>query len=85
MNVTVFGIGYVGLVQAEVLADAGHDVCCIDVDEKKVENLKEGIIPIHEPGLTPLVEENHREDRLQFTIDGAQGEARGECQYIADV
>ena len=42
MKVTVFGIGYVGLVQAAVLAEVGHDVLCIDVDEKKVENLKKG-------------------------------------------
>ena len=55
MKVTVFGIGYVGLVQAAVLAEVGHDVLCIDVDENKVENLKKGIIPIFEPGLTPLV------------------------------
>ncbi len=44
MNVTVFGIGYVGLVQAAVLAEVGHDVCCVDVDAQKVENLKNGII-----------------------------------------
>lgn len=49
MKVTVFGIGYVGLVQAAVLAEVGHDVLCIDVDENKVENLKKGIIPIFEP------------------------------------
>ena len=60
MKVTVFGIGYVGLVQAAVLAEVGHDVLCVDVDATKVENLKKGIIPIYEPGLTPLVQENHR-------------------------
>lgn len=45
MKVTVFGIGYVGLVQAAVLAEVGHDVMCIDIDENKVENLKKGIFP----------------------------------------
>ncbi|NVJ49943.1 MAG: UDP-glucose 6-dehydrogenase, partial [Gammaproteobacteria bacterium] len=58
MKVTVFGIGYVGLVQGAVLASVGHDVLCVDVDQQRVDNLKQGIIPIYEPGLTPLVEEN---------------------------
>ena len=49
MKVTVFGIGYVGLVQAAILASVGHDVVCVDVDEEKVANLKKGIIPIYEP------------------------------------
>ncbi|WP_268647355.1 3-hydroxyacyl-CoA dehydrogenase NAD-binding domain-containing protein, partial [Escherichia coli] len=69
MKVTVFGIGYVGLVQAAVLAEVGHDVMCIDVDERKVENLKKGNIPIFEPGLTPLVQQNYEAGRLHFTTD----------------
>lgn len=83
MKVTVFGIGYVGLVQAAVLADVGHDVMCIDVDAKKVENLKKGEIPIFEPGLTPLVKKNFEEGRLQFSTDAEQGVHHGEMQYIA--
>lgn len=83
MKVNVFGIGYVGLVQAAVLADAGHDVYCVDVDEARVENLKKGIIPIYEPGLTPLVEHNYQEGRLHFTTDAAEGVAHGEIQFIA--
>ncbi len=83
MKVTVFGIGYVGLVQAAVLASVGHDVMCVDVDEKKVENLKKGIIPIYEPGLTPLVVENHEAGRLNFTTSAADGVAHGEIQFIA--
>lgn len=51
MNLTVFGIGYVGLVQAAVLAEVGHEVVCVDIDEKKVERLNQGLIPIFEPGL----------------------------------
>lgn len=73
MKVTVFGIGYVGLVQAAVLAEVGHDVLCIDVDENKVENLKKGKIPIFEPGLTPLVMSNYESGRLKFSTDAAQG------------
>ncbi len=83
MKVTVFGIGYVGLVQAAVLADAGHHVMCVDIYETKIENLKEGIIPIYEPGLTPLVEHNYAEGRLSFTTDAAEGVAFAEIQFIA--
>lgn len=83
MKVTVFGIGYVGLVQAAVLADAGHDVCCIDIDDEKVENLKKGIIPIYEPGLIPLVEHNYQEGRLHFSTNAEEGIAHGELQFIA--
>ena len=71
MKVTVFGIGYVGLVQAAVLAEVGHDVVCVDVNAERVENLKKGIIPIYEPGLTPLVQRNYDAGRLQFTTDAA--------------
>ena len=83
MKVTVFGIGYVGLVQAAVLASVGHDVMCVDVDEKKVENLKKGIIPIYEPGLTPMVIENYEAGRLKFTTSASEGVAHGKVQFIA--
>ncbi|SFN54454.1 UDP-glucose dehydrogenase family protein [Xenorhabdus japonica] len=83
MKVTVFGIGYVGLVQATVFAEVGHDVLCVDVDAKKVENLKNGQIPIFEPGLTPLVKKNHAEGRLNFTTNAKAGIAHGKLQFIA--
>jgi UDPglucose 6-dehydrogenase len=83
MKVTVFGIGYVGLVQAAVLAEVGHDVVCVDVDQKKVENLERGIIPIYEPGLTPLVESNYQQKRLAFTTDAASGIQHGDLIFIA--
>jgi UDPglucose 6-dehydrogenase len=83
MKVTVFGIGYVGLVQAAVLAEVGHEVMCIDVDEKKVENLKKGQIPIFEPGLTPLVQQNYEAGRLRFSIDAQEGVAHAQVQFIA--
>lgn len=83
MKVTVFGIGYVGLVQAAILAEVGHDVVCIDVDANKVERLKQGHIPIYEPGLEPLVKENYAAGRLNFTTDAAAGVKHGEVQFIA--
>lgn len=83
MKVTVFGIGYVGLVQAAVLSEVGHDVVCVDVDENKVEELKKGIIPIYEPGLTPLVEENYKAGRIKFTTDAEYGVNHGDVQFIA--
>lgn len=83
MNVTVFGIGYVGLVQAAVLAEVGHDVMCIDVDAAKVENLKQGIIPIYEPGLTPLVKKNFDEGRLHFSTNPEEGVNHGTIHFIA--
>jgi len=83
MNVTVFGIGYVGLVQAAVLADVGHHVCCVDVDEKKVEGLKNGLVPIFEPGLADLVQTNFKKNRLDFTTDAKKGIDHAELQFIA--
>ena len=83
MKVTVFGIGYVGLVQGAVLAEVGHDVVCIDIDVNQVERLKQGHIPIYEPGLEALVKENHAAGRLNFTTDAAAGVKHGEVQFIA--
>jgi UDPglucose 6-dehydrogenase len=83
MKVTVFGIGYVGLVQAAVMAEVGHDVLCIDVDQNKVDRLKEGHIPIFEPGLTPLVMSNYEAGRVDFSTDAALGVAHGEVIFIA--
>ena len=83
MKVTVFGIGYVGLVQGAVLAEVGHDVVCIDIDASKVERLKQGHIPIYEPGLEALVKDNHAAGRLNFTTDAAAGVKHGEVQFIA--
>ncbi len=83
MKVTVFGIGYVGLVQGAVLAEVGHDVVCVDIDINKVERLKQGHIPIYEPGLEALVKENYAAGRLNFTTDAAEGVKHGEVQFIA--
>jgi UDPglucose 6-dehydrogenase len=83
MKVTVFGIGYVGLVQAAVLAEVGHDVCCVDVDADKIARLKEGHIPIFEPGLTPLVQSNTEAGRIVFTTSAEEGVEFGEILFIA--
>ncbi|WP_445004387.1 UDP-glucose dehydrogenase family protein [Halomonas mongoliensis] len=83
MKVTVFGTGYVGLVQGTILADVGHEVVCVDVDAEKIARLEQGIIPIYEPGLEGLVKENHAAGRLRFTTDAAMAVAHGDIQFIA--
>jgi len=83
MKVTVFGIGYVGLTQGAVLAEVGHDVVCVDIDANKVDQLRQGRIPIYEPGLAHLVKDNHAAGRLNFTTDAAAGVTHGEVQFIA--
>lgn len=69
MKIAVIGTGYVGLVTGTCLADYGNDVYCVDVDEQKIDKLKEGIIPIYEPGLSDMVHSNYEADRLRFTTD----------------
>jgi UDPglucose 6-dehydrogenase len=83
MKVTVFGTGYVGLVQGAVLADVGHEVVCVDTDAAKVAALQAGRIPIHEPGLQPLVKDNQAAGRLRFTTDAQAGVAHGELLFLA--
>ncbi|MCR3755770.1 MAG: UDP-glucose 6-dehydrogenase [Sodalis sp. Psp] len=83
MKVTIFGIGYVGLVQAAVLAEVGHDVLCVDVDKHKVENLKKGVLSIYEPDLTSLVQQNYKAGRMKFTTDSQAGVKHGKIQFIA--
>ncbi len=73
MKVCVVGIGYVGLVSAGCLAEAGNSVICVDKDEEKIAGLKQGTIPIYEPGLAELVRRNLRVGRLSFTTDLKQG------------
>ena len=66
MNITVIGLGYVGLVTSACLAELGHEVLGIDIDTSKVEMLQEGQMPIYEPGLRELVSKNSMEGRLSF-------------------
>jgi threonine dehydrogenase-like Zn-dependent dehydrogenase len=69
MKITVFGSGYVGLATGACLADAGNHVLCVDVDEHKIEMLKRGELPIHEPGLEVVVKRNFDAKRLRFTTN----------------
>src|SRR5260221_4237005 len=83
MRITIFGSGYVGLVTGACLADAGNTVVCVDVDARKIDMLKRGEIPIHEPGLDGVVGRNFDAGRLSFTTDAKAGVDHGQFQIIA--
>ena len=83
MKITIFGSGYVGLVTGACFAEVGNDVLCVDIDQQKIDGLREGKIPIHEPGLDEIVVENIREGRLKFTSDIRAGVEFGLYQIIA--
>jgi len=83
LKVTVVGTGYVGLVSGTCLAEVGNDVLCLDVDPEKIRILKEGGIPIFEPGLLDMVKRNVAAGRLRFTTDVAEAVAHGAIQFIA--
>jgi len=73
LKICVVGVGYVGLVTAACLAETGNNIVCVDNDEDKIANLKNGVIPIYEPGLTEIVEHNEKLERLKFTSDLKSG------------
>ena len=83
MKITIFGTGYVGLVTGACLADVGHKVLCMDLDEGKIARLKQGHIPIWEPGLEAIVSRNMAEGRLLFSTDAAEAVAHADIQFIA--
>jgi UDPglucose 6-dehydrogenase len=80
MKVAIVGSGYVGLVTGTCFAEVGIDVVCVDIDKKKIENLKNGIIPIYEPGLEEMVHRNTKKGKLQFTTSIA--EALEDCEVL---
>jgi nucleotide sugar dehydrogenase len=83
MKITVIGTGYVGLVTGACLAQVGNHVLCIDVDVDKVDKLRQGIIPIHEPDLPAIVQNGIGDGRLSFSTDIATGVEHGEFLFIA--
>ncbi len=83
MKITIIGSGYVGLVSGACFADLGNDVVCLDLDEKKIAQLRGGSIPIYEPGLQQVVSHNVAAGRLRFTTDIDEGVAHGAVQFIA--
>lgn len=83
MNIAVIGTGYVGLVTGTCFAEMGNNVTCVDIDEKKVEQLRAGKITIFEPGLEVFFERNLREERLLFTTDLAKGIEGAEVIFLA--
>ncbi|HEY4733128.1 MAG TPA: 2-dehydropantoate 2-reductase N-terminal domain-containing protein, partial [Gemmatimonadaceae bacterium] len=83
MNISVVGTGYVGLVVGACLAETGNTVTCADIDERKIEGLKNNVLPIYEPGLEPLVERNQKEERLKFTTDLKGAIESAEVVFIA--
>ena len=83
MKITIFGTGYVGLVTGACLAEVGNDVLCMDVDDQKIDLLKEGHVPIYEPGLEQIVKKNIDAGRLHFTTDKKQAVEHGLFLFIA--
>ncbi len=82
-NITVIGVGYVGLVTGACLADLGNRVVCVDINEQKIKGLKQGVMPIYESGLEELVARNTRAGRLSFTTSYAEGLKEAEFVFIA--
>ena len=83
MKITVVGTGYVGLVSGACLSEVGIEVTCVDIDQKKIDNLKEGILPIYEPGLEELVKRNYQKGRLNFSTDLGDAIRGSEAVFIA--
>ena len=83
MDITVVGTGYVGLVTGACFAEMGNAVTCVDIDKAKVESLKQGVIPIYEPGLDSIVKDNHQAGRLNFTTSLADAMTSSDIIFIA--
>ena len=83
MKIVVIGTGYVGLVTGTCFAETGNDVTCVDVDAIKIERLRQGHIPIYEPGLTELVVSNAGDGRLHFTTDLAAAVEPAKLIFLA--
>jgi len=82
MKICIIGTGYVGLVSGTCLSELGNDVICVDIDKKKINQLKEGFIPIYEPGLEELVKRNFKQGRLKFSSDVAYSIRKSDLIFI---
>ncbi|MDI6688937.1 MAG: UDP-glucose/GDP-mannose dehydrogenase family protein [Actinomycetota bacterium] len=83
MRVCIIGTGYVGLTMGACLADIGHDVVCVDIDGSKITSLCNGVIPVHEPGLSKIVEKNYKRNTLSFSMDVGEGVSESDIVFIA--
>ena len=83
MKISVIGTGYVGLVTGTCLAETGNNVLCIDIDESKVKQMKQGIVPIYEPHLDVLFQRNIKASRLNFSTSLEEGLVHGDIIFLA--
>ncbi|NQU64435.1 MAG: UDP-glucose/GDP-mannose dehydrogenase family protein [SAR324 cluster bacterium] len=83
MKVSVFGSGYVGLVAGACFAESGNDVICVDIDQKRIDGLNQGVVPIYEPGLEEMIKRNMRQRRLMFTTDTVKAVKSSLYHFIA--
>ena len=83
MKITVIGTGYVGLVTGACLSDVGIEVTCVDIDQKKIDGLKNGVLPIYEPGLEEIVKRNYHKGRLNFSTDLGEAIEGSQAAFIA--
>ena len=83
MKITVVGTGYVGLVTGACLADVGIQVTCVDIDQKKIDGLENGVMPIYEPGLKDIVIRNHAKGRLHFSTNLGEAIKGSGAAFIA--
>ncbi len=83
MRISIVGSGYVGLVSGAGLSDVGHHVVCMDIDQARVDGLKNGVVPIFEPGLEKMIRQNSSQGRLEFTSSIARAVDHAEVLFIA--
>ena len=83
MKIAVIGSGYVGLVTGTCLAETGNDVTCVDIDQQKIDKMRNGVVPIYEPHLDVLFQRNIKQKRLKFTLDLEEGVKDAQIIFLA--